>query len=403
MRLATAAFAVIVAATMAGCGKKEEQAGGGGGGSAVQRVVKIGHAAPLTGGIAHLGKDNENGVRLAIEEANAKGITIGGEKVVFEMLTEDDEGKENKGPIIAQKFADAKVAGVVGHLNSGVTIPASAVYNQAGIPMISGSATNPKLTEQGFKVTFRTVGRDDQQGPAIASYLTSEFKPKTVAVIDDATAYGEGLANEVDKTLKATGVTVLPREKGTQETRDWKAILTKLKGKNPDAIFYGGMDSGAGPLMKQARELGVKAVFAFGDGACTDKMKELAGPASEGLVCSQAGIPVQASTRGFLDAFKAKFGTDPLIYAPFTYDATNLIISAMQAANSTDPAKYLPELAKIKFDGASGHIEFDEKGDRKDAEMTIFTMKNGTVTPVAIIKGGKSIKFEDFVKGGAAK
>jgi branched-chain amino acid transport system substrate-binding protein len=403
VRLVTAATAMVVAAGIAGCGKKEEQAAGSGSGSSMQRVVKIGHAAPLTGGIAHLGKDNENGVRLAIEEANAKGLTIGGEKVVFEMLTEDDEGKEAKGPIIAQKFADAKVAGVVGHLNSGVTIPASAVYNQAGIPMISGSATNPKLTEQGFKVTFRTVGRDDQQGPAIASYLTSEFKPRTVAVIDDATAYGEGLANEVDKTLKAGGVTVLPREKGTQETRDWKAILTKLKGKSPDAIFYGGMDSGAGPLMKQARELGLKSVFAFGDGACTDKMKELAGPASEGLVCSQAGIPVQASTKGFLEAFKAKFGADPLIYAPFTYDATMLIIGAMQAANSTEPEKYLPELAKIKYDGASGHIEFDEKGDRKDAEMTIFTMKNGTVAPVAIIKGGQAVKFEDFIKGGAAK
>jgi branched-chain amino acid transport system substrate-binding protein len=403
IRFAAAGTTVLCVLALAGCGKSEEQAGGGGQGSSVQPVVKIGHAAPLTGGIAHLGKDNENGVRLAIDEANAKGITIGGEKVVFEMLTEDDEGKENKGPIIAQKFVDAKVAGVVGHLNSGVTIPASAVYNQAGIPMISGSATNPKLTEQGFKIAFRTVGRDDQQGPAIASYLTSEFKPKSVAVIDDATAYGEGLANEVEKTLRAAGVSVLPREKGTQDTRDWKAILTKLKGKNPDAIFYGGMDSAAGPMMKQARELGVDAVFAFGDGACTDKMKELAGAASEGLVCSQAGIPVQASAKAFLDAYRAKFNSDPLIYAPFTYDATNLLITAMQNAGSSDPAKYLPELAKIKYDGASGHIEFDEKGDRKDAEMTIFTMKNGVVVPVAIIKSGKSIKFEDFVKGGAGK
>jgi branched-chain amino acid transport system substrate-binding protein len=394
--IAAAAFGLTA------CGKKEEPAGTNKAAS-VQRVVKIGHAAPLTGGIAHLGKDNENGVRLAIDEANAKGLSIGGETVSFEMLSEDDEGKENKGPIIAQKFVDAKVAGVVGHLNSGVTIPASAVYNQAGIPMISGSATNPKLTEQGFKIAFRTVGRDDQQGPAIASYLVSQHKPKSVAVIDDATAYGEGLANEVEKTLKTAGVNVLPREKGTQETRDWKAILTKLKGKSPDAVFYGGMDSGAGPLLKQGRELGVKAVFAFGDGACTDKMKELAGPASEGLVCSQAGIPVQAASKAFLDAFKKKFNSDPLIYAPFTYDGANLLIAAMQTANSVDPAKYLPALAAIKYDGASGHIEFDAKGDRKDAEMTIFTMKNGTITPVAIIKGGQSVKFEDFVKGGAQK
>jgi branched-chain amino acid transport system substrate-binding protein len=393
----------IAAFGLAGCGKKEEPAAGAGSAPSAQRVVKIGHAGPLTGAIAHLGKDNENGVRLAIDEANAKGLTIGGEKVAFEMLSEDDEGKENMGPIIAQKFVDAKVAGVVGHLNSGVTIPASAVYNQAGIPMISGSATNPKLTEQGFKVVFRTVGRDDQQGPAIASYLVTEDKPKSVAVIDDATAYGEGLANEVEKTLKASGVNVLPREKGTQDTRDWMAILTKLKGKGPDAIFYGGMDSGAGPLLKQGRELGLKAVFAFGDGACTDKMKELAGPASEGMVCSQAGIPVQAASKAFLDAFKKKFNSEPLIYAPFTYDAANLLISAMQAANSVDPAKYLPALAAIKYDGASGHIEFDAKGDRKDAEMTIFTMKNGAITPVAIIKGGKSVKFEDFVKAGPAK
>ncbi len=208
-----AGLVAVTAFGLAGCGKKDDQSGAGGKASSIQRVVKIGHAAPLTGGIAHLGKDNENGVRLAIEEVNAKGLTIGGEKVAFEMISEDDEGKENKGPIIAQKFADAKVAGVVGHLNSGVTIPASAVYNQAGIPMISGSATNPKLTEQGFKVAFRTVGRDDQQGPAIASYLVSEHKPKSVAVIDDATAYGEGLANEVEKTLKASGVNVLPRER----------------------------------------------------------------------------------------------------------------------------------------------------------------------------------------------
>ena len=395
-RIVAVVAAVALAAGLGACGKQEDKAKTG---SSLERVVKIGHAGPLTGGIAHLGKDNEYGAKLAIDEANAKGTTIGSEKIVFELLSEDDEGKPDKGPIIAQKFADAKVAGVVGHLNSGVTIPASAVYNQAGIPMISGSATNPKLTEQGFNNVFRTVGRDDQQGPAIANYLNAQYKPKTVAVVDDATSYGEGLANEVEKTLKAAGIVVLPREKGTDKTTDWKAILTKLKGKKPDAVFYGGMDSGAGPLMRQGRELGIKAVFAFGDGACTDKMKELAGEASEGLICSQAGIPVQAASKEFLNAFKAKFKSDPLIYAPFTYDAANLIITAMQKADSVDPAKYLPVLAKLSFQGASGKIEFDQRGDRKDAEMTIFTMKGGTITPIAIIKGGKSIKFEDFVKG----
>ena len=171
-----------------------------------------------------------------------------------------------------------------------------------------------------------------------------------------------------------------------------------MKGKKPDAVFYGGMDATGGPLLKQGRELGIKAVFAFGDGACTDKMKELAGDAAEGLLCSQAGLPVQAANKKFLDAYKAKFKIDPILYAPFTYDAANLMIEAMKKANSPDPAKYLPELAKISYAGASGKIEFDEKGDRKDAEMTIFTMKSGKIEPIAIIKSGKTIKFEDFLK-----
>lgn len=404
--------AVLIAAgavALAGCGKQEEAApaAGADASTAAQsagRMVRIGHAAPLTGDISHLGKDNENGALLAVEEANRKGITIGGEKITFELMSEDDEGKPDKGPIIAQKFVDAQVAGVVGHLNSGVTIPASAVYEQAGIPMISGSATNPKLTEQGFKVTFRTVGRDDQQGPAVASYLIAEKKPKLVAVIDDASAYGEGLANEVEKSLKAAGVKVLPREKGTTETRDWKAVLTKLRGKKPEAIFYGGMDSAAGPMVRQGRELGMNVVFAFGDGACTDKMAQLAGEAAEGLICSQAGIPAKAANPDFIAAYRARFNTDPIIYAPFTYDSVRLLISAMQQADSVDPARYLPELHKLDYSGASGKIEFDEKGDRKDAEITIFTLQSGKIEPIAIIKGGSMVKFEDFVQqaGGAA-
>src|SRR3990172_3482315 len=364
--------------------------------------IKIGHAGPLTGGIAHLGKDNENGAQLAIDEANEAKLKIEGKDAKFVLLKEDDQADPKQGTTVAQKLVDAKVNGVVGHLNWGVTIPASTLYNQAGIPMISGSATNPQVTERGFKTVFRVVGRDDQQGPAIASYLAGEIKPKTAAVIDDATAYGEGLANEVEKTLKAAGVKVLPREKGTDKTADFKAILTKIKGKKPDAIFYGGMDATGGPLMKQGRELGIKAVFAFGDGACTDKMKELAGDAAEGLLCSQAGLPVQAANKKFLDAYKAKFKIDPILYAPFTYDAANLLIAAMKKADSPDAAKYLPELVKISYEGASGKIEFDDKGDRKDAEMTIFTMKGGKIEPIAIIKGGKTIKFEDYLKAAEA-
>ncbi len=359
-------------------------------------TIKIGHVGPLTGGIAHLGKDNENGARLAIDEANAAGIKLGGTPVNFELVAEDDQSDPKVGNTVAQKLVDAKVVGVVGHLNSGTTIPASAIYNGAGLPMISGSATNPALTEQGFKGVFRVVGRDDQQGPAVANYLVASAKPKTAAIIDDATAYGEGLANEVEKALKAAGVKVLPREKGTDKTADWKAVLTKIKGKKPDVVFYGGMDATGGPLLKQARELKIASVFSFGDGACTDKMAELAGAAAEGLVCSQAGIPVQAAGKKFLEGYKAKFNMEPILYSPFTYDSTKLLIAAMQKADSADPAKYLPALQSIDYNGASGNIQFDEKGDRKDAEMTIFTLKAGKITPISIIKSGKSLTLDEY-------
>jgi branched-chain amino acid transport system substrate-binding protein len=404
---------VAAAFAFAGCGEQPKPAAKGDTKAAeaskapaapAAQEVRIGHVAPLTGGIAHLGKDNENGARLAIDEANAAGVKLGGNAVRFTLVAEDDQADPKVGTTVAQKLVDAKVAGVVGHLNSGTSIPASDIYGKAGIPVISGSATNPKLTEAGLKTQFRVVGRDDQQGPAIASYLATNNKPKLVAVIDDATAYGEGIANEVEKTLKAANVKVLPREKGTDKTTDWKAILTKLRGRGADAVFYGGMDATGGPLLKQGRELGIKAVFSFGDGACTDKMRELAGDAAEGLLCSQAGIPPQAADKKFLEAYKKKFSADPILYSPFTYDAANLLIEAMKKADSADPAKYLPELAKIEYSGATGRIAFDAKGDRKDAEMTIFTMKGGKLEPIAIVKGGKTMSYDDFMRsaGGPA-
>jgi branched-chain amino acid transport system substrate-binding protein len=412
-RMLPLALAVAAAFGLVACGKEEPKKAAEAPKAAApaapppppSMTVMIGHVAPLTGGIAHLGKDNENGARLAIEQATEAKLQIDGKEVKFVLVAEDDQADPKVGATVAQKLVDAKVAGVVGHLNSGTSIPASPIYNQAGIPVISGSATNPKLTEQGFKQQFRVVARDDQQGPAIASFLATTAKPKTVAVIDDATAYGAGIADEVEKTLKAAGVKVLAREKGTDKTTDWKAVLTKLKGRGPDAIFYGGMDATGGPLLKQGRELGIKAVFSFGDGACTDEMRKLAGDAaSEGLLCSQAGIPPQAASKKFLDAYKAKFNADPILYAPFTYDAANLLIEAMKKANSADPAKYLPELQKIAYTGATGPIAFDDKGDRRDAEITIFTMKGGKLEPIAIVKGDKTIPFAEFMQmaGGAA-
>jgi branched-chain amino acid transport system substrate-binding protein len=388
------AAAVTAALALAACGKKEEAPKADGKPAAPAGVtVTIAHAGPLTGSIAHLGKDDENGVALAVENANKAGIKLGGQAVTFKMVSEDDQADPKVGTTVAQKLVDAKVAAVVGHLNSGVTIPASEIYNKAGIPVISGSATNPTLTERGLKNTFRTVGRDDQQGPAIAAYIAGELKGKKVAIIDDKTAYGEGIANEVEKTLKAAKVTIVGRERTTDKETDFKAILTKIKGKNPDVIFHGGMDATGGPMLKQARELGIKAVFAFGDGACTNEMSKLAGPASEGMACSQAGLPAEAASKEFKDAFAAKYG-EIKQYAPYFYDGAWAIVEAMKKADSADPAKFMPMIGGVSFTGATGKVEFDAKGDRKDAEMTIFRMgKDGKIAPVAIVKNGVSKPF----------
>ena len=356
-------------------------------------VVTLGHAGPLTGSIAHQGKDDENGVALAIDQANARRLTIGGRPVTFRMQSEDDLGDPKLGTTVAQKLVDARVAAVIGHLNSGVTIPASEIYNKAGIPVISGSATNPVLTERGMKGVFRTVGRDDQQGPAIAAYIAGELKARTVVIVDDKTAYGEGLANEVEKSLRAAKVALVGRERITDKDTDFKAILTRIKSRNPDVVFHGGMDATGGLMMKQARELGLRSQFAFGDGACTEEMALLAGPAGEGLACSQAGLPATAASREFLDAFRARYGETKL-YAPFFYDAANVVIEAMKRADSTDPARFGPEIYNVTLRGATGTIAFDAKGDRKDAEMTIFRMQGGKIVPVAVVRNGVATPFK---------
>jgi branched-chain amino acid transport system substrate-binding protein len=381
-------FVVALALLVAACSHGDAPAPR----AADEVTVTLGHAGPLTGSIAHQGKDDENGVALAIAQANAKKLRIGGKAVSFRLQSEDDQGDPKIGTTVAQKLVDAHVAAVIGHLNSGVTIPASEIYNKAGIPVISGSATSPELTERGLRGVFRTVGRDDQQGPAIAAYIANELKARAVAIVDDKTAYGEGLATEVEKSLRAAGVTIVGRERTTDKETDFKAILTRIKSKRPDVVFHGGMDATGGLLLKQARELGVKAVFAFGDGACTEEMAQLAGPAGEGLACSQAGLPAAAATKEFRDAFNAKYGETKL-YAPFFYDATNVVIAAMQRADSVDPAKFTPEIYNVSLAGATGKIEFDSKGDRKDAEMTIFRMHGGKIVPVAIVKGGVTSAF----------
>lgn len=349
-----------------------------GGASAQELVVKIGHVGPLTGNISHLGKDNENGARLAIEDYNAKGVTIGGKKVKFELVGEDDQADPKTGNIVAQRLVDAGVKGVVGHLNSGTTIPASRIYNQAGIPMISPSATNPTLTQQGFATVFRTMANDVQQGSVIGKYAATKLGKK-VAIIDDRTAYGQGLADEVEKGVKANGGSVTSREFTNNQATDFNAILTKIKAQKPDVIAYTGMDAQGGPMLKQIKQLGIDAKFVTGDGGCTPELIKLAGDAiGDKAYCTQAGLPLdQIADKTFGDRFKKRFGAAVQIYAPYSYDAAAAIIEAMKAADSVEPSKYLPALKKVNFKGVTGTVAFDDKGDTKFGAITMYQFKGG--------------------------
>ena len=358
---------------------------------AQEQVVKIGHVGPLSGQIAHLGKDNENGARMAVDVLNAKGVSIGGKKIKFVLQGEDDGANPQQATAAAQKLADAKVSGVIGHLNSGTTIPASKIYNDAGIPQISPSATNPKYTMQGYKGAFRVVANDGQLGGALGRYTASDIKAQRIAIIDDRTAYGQGVADEFSKAAKAAGLTIVGRQYTTDKATDFNAILTAIKGKSPDLIFFGGMDAVGGPMLRQMKQLGITAKFMGGDGICTEQLPSLAGAGmlDDQVVCAEAG-GVEENRKKIIDQFrsdyKKKFGVDVKLYAPYVYDAVMVMVEAMQKAHSVEPAKYLPELAKINYEGVTGRIEFDARGDIKNGLLTLYTYKGGKRSQIAVTK-----------------
>ncbi len=379
---------VAAAALLVACGKKDEAASG----ASALPVVKIGHVGPVSGAIAHLGKDNEYGARMAIDELNAAGVTINGQKVKLELMAEDDGADPKQGTAVAQKLADAKVAGVIGHLNSGTTIPASKIYSDAGIPQISPSATNPKYTRQGYKTTFRVVADDVHLGSTLGKYAVGTLKAKNVAVIDDRTAYGQGVAEEFTKAAEAAGAKIVAKEFTTDKATDFNAILTSIKGKKPDVVFFGGMDAVGGPMLKQMKSLGITAKFMGGDGICTGELIKLAGDAigEEQVFCAEAG-GVEGEAKAGMDKFRAdfktKFNVEVNLYSPYVYDATKVMVAAMVKAGSSDPAKYLPVLAATAdYKGVTGPITFDEKGDIKNGALTLFTYKMGKREQLAVIR-----------------
>lgn len=387
--LRNAAAALIAATLMAACGQETPPAPKTEASKAPEvMTVKIGSASPLTGPQAHIGIDIRNGVQLAIDDLNAKGVEIGGKKVKFELVAEDDEANPTKATTVAQKLVDAKVAAVVGHFNSGASIPASKVYADGGIPQISPSSTNPDYTLKGFKTTFRVVAHDGQQGPTLARFAVNTLKMKNIAVIDDSTAYGQGLADNFEASAKTLSAKIIAREHTTDKDTDFKAILTGIKGKKPDLIMFGGIDPQAAPMIRQMKELGIKAKFIGGDGMQTPNFIKLAGDASDGAMASIPGLPKDQMPGGkaFLEKYKAKFNQEVELFAPMGYDAVFVFVEAMKRASSADPAKFLPEIRKTDYQGVIGPIAFDDKGDLKNGPITIYVVKDGKWEPLEVVK-----------------
>ncbi|NHZ92101.1 ABC transporter substrate-binding protein [Massilia sp. CCM 8733] len=352
---------------------------------AQEQVVKIGVTGPLSGANAFAGKDNENGVRLALEELNARKISIGGKAIKFELKSEDDQGDPKAGVVVAQKLVDAGVRFVLGPYNSGVAIPASRVYDDAGA-LMSTVGTNPKVTQSGYKGVFRIVASDTQLGASMAGYAAKQLKLKTIGVIDDRTAFGQGIAMEFVKQAKASGIVVAGHEFTTDKATDFAAILTKLKSKNVDAIFFGGYAPQGAPMARQMRALGLKAKLLGGDTLCSPEMAKLGGDAvGENVLCAQGGaiLEKQADGPAFQARYKARFKQAPDVYAASFYDQTMFIAQAMKSANSLDPSVVASAMRASSYKGVVGNYAYDDKGNMKQSAVTVYTFKNGVPSALA--------------------
>jgi branched-chain amino acid transport system substrate-binding protein len=383
-QLTVITLAVVAAFTVSACGKKDAA------NSDATNVVKIGFAAPLTGPQSHYGAEYQNGVTLAIEDANAAHPTIDGKPVTFVLESVDDQADPKTATELAQKLVDDKVSGIIGHFNSGTAIPASKIYSDAGLPQIA-MATAPALTAQGFKTTFRSMTSDTQQGSVMGQYVVNKLGAKHIAIIDDRSAYGQGLADEFEKAVKAAGGSILKREYTNDKATDFAAILTSIKSTHPDIIYFGGADAQSAPMAKQMKRLGLSAPLVSGEMTKTPDFLKIAGAEAEGTIASLAGLPLDKMPKGkdYAARYQARFKEDVATYSPYGYDATRVMIAAMEKANASDPAKYLPVLAAIDYtDGVtSSHLGYDSKGDLKVGGITVYKVVGGKWTVLESVGG----------------
>ncbi|WP_250504487.1 branched-chain amino acid ABC transporter substrate-binding protein [Caballeronia sp. AZ7_KS35] len=351
-----------------------------------QEVVKIGVAGPLTGSAASSGKDDERGVRLAIDELNAKGFAIAGKPVKFELISMDDQGDPKVGVNVAQKLVDDGVSAVIGHYNSGVSIPAARIYNDAKVVMMTGASSNPDLTHLGYPYVFRLATNDNVMGGRMAVYASKVLGAQRAAVIDDRTAYGTGVADVFIKTAQKEGLQIVAREYSTDKATDFKAILTQIKSRNPQVVFYGGYYAQAATLARQMSELGLSATLVGGDGICSPEFDKLsAGVADKRMFCAQGGAPLDTLPVGktFRAKFRNAFSADVDTYAPAFYAATLVVADAMRKAGSAKPEVFVKALRDQSFDSILGPVKFDSNGDWIDAPVTVYRLNSGALTAIA--------------------
>lgn len=354
-------------------------------------TVLIGLAGPLTGPSARIGKDLENGAQLAIADANAQKPTLNGKPVTFKLVSEDDQSDPRTAVAVAQRLVDEGVAGVVGHWNTGTSIPAARIYHDAGIAQVAPVATGHGYTQQGFDPSFRVMGHDDDGGNYAGQYAVKTLKAKRIAVIDDRTAFGQGLADEFIKSLQAQGVQPVAREYVDDKSVDFSAVLTTVRSKNADLIFFGGVDSQAAPLARKLKQLGMNAQLMGAGGFVSQTFLTLAQQEGEGVVALEPGLPLEQMPGGkaFEQAYRDRYHTHIELHAPFAYDATRVLIAAIEQAGSANPADYLPKLRAIHYQGVTGDIAFDAQGNLQQPSFTLYRVVDGKWQPQTVLGGAK--------------
>ncbi|AJW94255.1 branched-chain amino acid ABC transporter substrate-binding protein [Burkholderia gladioli pv. gladioli] len=379
MKLKISQFALVAGAALVAAGTQASAAD----------LVKIGFAAPLTGTQSNYGTDMQKGVQLAIDDFNATKPVIGGKPVTFTLDSQDDQADPRTGTTVAQRLIDDGVSGIIGHFNSGTSIPASDLYERAGLPQVS-MATSPQYTARGYKTTFRLLTSDAQAGRIVGSYVVNTLHYKRLAIIDDRTAYGQGIADEFAAAVQKAGGTIVKRDFTNDKALDFSAILTNLKGMNPDAVFYGGGDAQSSPMIRKMRQLGIKAAFVTGEMSKSPTFLKVGGEAAEGAIVYMGGLPKEKMPgfAGFEQRYKARFKEEVVTYSPYSYDGTIALLTAMKNANSTDPKVYGPYLDKVSIKGVSAAtIAYDPRGDLRDAPVTIYRVDHGAFKPVDTIAG----------------